>query len=209
MSDTGGFWHSVCGSFVKAALLALIPAFLIGSNFHALSREPLSKLMGMLLFLPTNLLRFLPHELGHNIVGFITDSHEAMAFGGTGLELGLPLLLCLMVVCRGETLLSWIFMLWTGYVMINVAHYWAASSNPLLLKLGIAEVPGYSPAEAMSMRDWIYMLTHFGVLSQAMDLGRKLYMFGLWLLWVPVIMLLSDFLHSTIYHFTKKDTEAA
>ena len=188
-----GFFRYTLKAYGLGFLAALPLAFHFAANFKPRGGAPMSHAAWLLSYLPSGALRYWPHELGHVVAGAFFNDRFLVVAGGTGLEVFLPLGLLVFAVAKRETLLSWLFMLWLGYALLDVAYYMADAAHPAMQYVRPFDARAYSAAEVKDSHDWVFMLKACGALDSAVSLARTVYFAGVMLLWMPFLSLGGDF----------------
>jgi len=180
-----GLFRYLYSTYRWVWLAALAPALILFFNFTPLDGKPMSHTAWLLYYPAHMLLRYWPHEMGHVLAGWVSGNRLFITFWGTGLEAGLPLFLLCWCIHRRETVLSWLPMLWLGYVLLDVSYYMADAAAPKLLYVVPFDTRTYTAAEIGNIHDWVVMLKALGQLQNAVSLASYVYLLAVWLLWLP------------------------
>lgn len=177
-----GFFKELYSIYGIAALVALAPAVYLWFHFAPKDGNPMSAFAWTLYYLPHTLLCYWPHETGHMCAAGITDDSMLVVCGGTGLEVGLPLVLLAGLLLWRRHLLVFPVMLWLGFVLLDVAYYMADALHPVLIYSKPLDGKIYTAAELGGGHDWVNILKPLGLLSHSPQIASYVYALGIWLL---------------------------
>ena len=106
------------------------------------------------------------HEAGH--VVFALFGHMVYVLGGSIMQVLFPLIFLFAFLKQGDRLSATVMASWAGYSLVNVGVY-MADAIPLQLPL----LSGDS-----STHDWLYLFSHFGILSSSPAIGNATIFIG-------------------------------
>ncbi len=96
------------------------------------------------------------HEPGHLIFGLFGEF--AQFFGGTLMQIFLPLMMAIMFFIKGKKLLTQLFLFWLGHNFINISVY-VDDANKMKLKI----IGG--------IHDWNWILNQIGLIEYSTEIG--------------------------------------
>ncbi len=121
------------------------------------------------------------HEAGHLFVGLASD--RLNVYGGTFLQLAIPIYIYLRFKRSAQMLASWWVMIWIAQNLLNVARYLGDARTQLL------------PLVGGGMHDWTEILSRWGVLVWDTKIAFLIKLIALFLMARVLWLLFNIFLH--------------